>query len=298
MKKIVATIAIIVITWPLIYANNTSEFIDSTTIASQETSINRLQEQVKELSGTINALRHSLSQVKSEQDSFSVSLGSVQRQITKNDETLNVSISSLCAEIDKTKDTVNSLARVADKKIANCTLWGGLLCFVLIFAFSLVFLFLRKKLSSASKAIESIKRAQTALQSESIKLDEELVRMFDLQLSNSANINAEQHSLVLTIANELARMETNLSRMDSSVKGYRQLSSALKRMKENLSANGYEFVDMLGKSYHEGMVVDADFVADDSIEDGQQIITGVTKPQVNYNGKMIQSAKITVSQNL
>ena len=86
--------------------------------------------------------------------------------------------------------------------------------------------------------------------------------------------------------------------MDPSVKGYKQLGAAVKRIKENLSANGYEFVDMLGRPYHEGMVVDADFVSNEDLDEGTQIISGVTKPQVNYNGKMIQSAKITVSQNV
>ena len=55
---------------------------------------------------------------------------------------------------------------------------------------------------------------------------------------------------------------------------------------------------MLGKTYHEGMVVDADFVTNEDLAEGAQIISGVTKPQVNFNGKMIQSAKITVSQNI
>lgn len=55
---------------------------------------------------------------------------------------------------------------------------------------------------------------------------------------------------------------------------------------------------MLGKPYNEGMRVVANFIPDDTLEEGKQIITGITKPQVNYNGKMIQSAEITVSQNI
>ena len=63
-------------------------------------------------------------------------------------------------------------------------------------------------------------------------------------------------------------------------------------------ANGYEFVDMLGKPYNDGMKVIANFVQDDSLEEGAQIISGIIKPQINYNGVMIQAAQITVSQNL
>ena len=69
-------------------------------------------------------------------------------------------------------------------------------------------------------------------------------------------------------------------------------------MKNNLLANSYELVDMLGKPYHEGMKVIANFVEDENIEQGKQIITGIIKPQINYHGQMIQAAQITVSQNI
>ena len=63
-------------------------------------------------------------------------------------------------------------------------------------------------------------------------------------------------------------------------------------------AQGYEIVDMLGKPYNEGMKAIANFVLDESLEEGQQIITGIAKPQINYKGVMIQAAQITVSQNI
>ena len=69
-------------------------------------------------------------------------------------------------------------------------------------------------------------------------------------------------------------------------------------MKDNLLANGYELVEMLGKPYNDGMKVTANFVEDEELEQGQQIITGIIKPQINYKGTMIQSAQITVSQNI
>lgn len=55
---------------------------------------------------------------------------------------------------------------------------------------------------------------------------------------------------------------------------------------------------MLGKPYDEGMKVIANFILDENLEEGKQIITGIAKPQVNFNGKMIQAAHITVSQNI
>ncbi len=93
-------------------------------------------------------------------------------------------------------------------------------------------------------------------------------------------------------------MEMTLYKMDSTVRGHKQLSKSIRQMKDNLLANGYELVDMLGREYHEGMKVTANFVEDENLPEGKQIITGIIKPQINYHGKMIQSAQITVSQNL
>ena len=76
------------------------------------------------------------------------------------------------------------------------------------------------------------------------------------------------------------------------------LSDMIKQMKDNLLANGYELVDMLGKDYHDGMRVIANFVEDENLPAGKQVITSIIKPQINFNGKMIQSAQIVVSQNI
>lgn len=149
-------------------------------------------------------------------------------------------------------------------------------------------------------AFDKIKAAQASLEEESLKLDEKLVEILDKQLAiqNAASAQSEpDHSLALKVADEIVRIETNLSRMDSSVKGYKQLSASVRRIKDNFLANGYEMVDMLGKPYKEGMKAIVTFETDDSLNEGEQIITGIIKPQVNFNGVMIQTAQIIVSQN-
>ena len=55
---------------------------------------------------------------------------------------------------------------------------------------------------------------------------------------------------------------------------------------------------MLGKPYNEGIKAVVNFVTDEDLKEGEQIVTGIIKPQINYNGVMIQAAQITVSQNI
>ena len=108
----------------------------------------------------------------------------------------------------------------------------------------------------------------------------------------------DQHLIVKSILNKISFMEVTMSKMDSSVRGFKQLSKSITQIKDSMKVYGYEFIEMLGKPYNEGMKVVANFIDDETIPAGQQIITGVTKPQINFRGVMIQSAQITVSQNI
>lgn len=102
---------------------------------------------------------------------------------------------------------------------------------------------------------------------------------------------------VLAIAGEIARMENNLQHMEE-VPGRKQVIKALERMKGAFLAEDYTIVSLLGHPYVEGMNVKAVFVPDESLEEGTSVIQSVQKPQVNYRGKMIQAASITVGQNI
>ena len=76
------------------------------------------------------------------------------------------------------------------------------------------------------------------------------------------------------------------------------MSKGIERIKNNFLAKGYDIADMLNKPYNEGMRINADFVLDENMEPGARIITSITKPQVTYNGELIQKAIVTVTQNI
>jgi hypothetical protein len=216
------------------------------------------------------------------------------------------SISSLSTNLNAKIDTVHVDALHSSEQLENEMKSNGMygLCvaialFLSVFA---VYAFLKGKINQELSSIAAIHNAQEKLQEESIALDEKLVGLLEKHMAVSSNQPTEKkdkdHSLALKVADEIVRIETNLSRMDPATRGYKQLSASVRRIKDNFAANGYEIVDMLGKPYNEGMKVIADFVPDENLADGAQIITGITKPQINYNGVMIQAAQITVSQNI
>ena len=212
------------------------------------------------------------------------------------------------AEISDANQKIDDNVSTLSESISSRTWFGALCILIVIGILAFTYYILRRKIGNGASTIERIRSAQEglesaqkAMQEESVKLDSKLVELLDKKIEATPTPNtAEQadHTLALKVADEIVRIETNLSRMDTSVKGYKQLAKAVERIRTNFLANGYEIVEMLGKPYNEGMKVVANFVSDDTLAEGEQKITGIIKPQINYKGKMIQSAQITVSQNL
>ena len=154
-------------------------------------------------------------------------------------------------------------------------------------------------LGVAVKSIMSNRRLLSELDDIKTKLKESEKEKMDLcdEISHIKKTGCVGESTVLSIAGEIARMENNLYHMDD-VPGRKQVMKALERMKGALQAEDYTIVPMLGHSYIEGMNAKAVFVPDESLDEGVSVIQSVQKPQVNYRGKMIQAAYITVGQNI
>lgn len=259
----------------------------------------KLERQIGEIRSQQNALFNQQQKVN---DSLKSQLSDQSQKSETLKSELNTKLDNTNSELDKNVSNLTESIS-SNKTIAII----GIIAAIVLLA--IVFVILRSKISSKDSAIDKIRSAQDSLaaaqksmQEESVKLDSKLVELLEKQMTaptvETPKDSEPDHSLALKVADEIIRIETNLSKMDSSVKGYKQLSKAVERIRTNFMANGYEIVDMLNKPYNEGMKVTANFVSDESLADGEQKITGITKPQINYNGKMIQSAQITVSQNI
>lgn len=253
--------------------------------------LKELKSQVARLSDENSSLDDALRQ---KQESFD----SLARIVANNSANIKTTADELGVKIKTTDKAVSNNAN----SIRTKTIWGAVAFMLALLASAMVWLLLMRAQKTSNDKIALLKNQADELNEKIVGQfsDEmsELQKLSDVLRNAGGNALTEpDHSLVKTLADRITFMEMTLYRMDSSVKGHKQLSKSIAQMKDNLLANGYEIVDMLGKEYDEGMKVTANFNEDENIEAGKQIITGIAKPQINYKGIMIQSAQITVSQN-
>ena len=237
-------------------------------------------------------------------DAQRLAIDSLQDKCKSLEEAQSTDRENIKGKIDATDNNV----RTNQDQLQSRTLYGVIVVIVVLVIIVGVACWLTKRIKSGTSTIGDVRRAQEALQAaqtkmqeESVKLDNQLLAIVQKQLdaSSASKITGEpDHSLVVKLADEIARIETNLSKMDKSVRGYKQLVQAKDRMINNVRANGYEIISLLGQEYNDGMQFQTRFVPDESLPEGKRIITGMIKMQVNYNGKMIQPAEIVVSQNI
>jgi hypothetical protein len=296
MKKVVLIFLCLVLS-----INATGYNKDSLKIAT-------LQREVSNLNTTISKLQQEDGRLKDLYLSQAKELDSMRANQQLQAENARTLAEKVGTDISDANQKIDSNISTLSNSINNRTWLGAFGILLAISLLACTYYILRKKISSGASTIDKIRSAQEgletaqkAMQEESVKLDSKLVELLDKKIEATPVPSTNEqtdHTLALKVADEIVRIETNLSRMDTSVKGYKQLAKAVERIRTNFLANGYEIVEMLGKPYNEGMKVVANFVSDETLAEGEQKITGIIKPQINYKGKMIQSAQITVSQNL
>lgn len=298
MKKKFSILALVFLSITLHAQNNS---VDSLSIALHQ--IDSLKQTAKHLEFQINALESRMlvtennytalnkrsATNKEEIAALSTQMDTIRELVGINTST----ISANEATINSTTESVNQNAN----KIRNSWILGGVVIALVLIISVLLSLLLHKK---GTNEIKDLKKQADEINQKIIdKLSAEADNLKEIakSVSNQGNGNND-HSLVIALADRITFMEMTLYKMDSHIRGYSHLSKTLVQMKNNLQAYGYVLVDLLGKEYNEGLKATVNYNDDPNIEQGKQIITNIIKPQINYNGTMIQAAQITVSQNI
>ena len=228
-------------------------------------------------------------------------IDSLEKRINELQTSIEINQSKTSEKIYANNLSINDVRN----SIKDKTFMYGIGIVVVFLILVIVSFVLRRKLAKTLLELFEMKNVQKTLQEgqqqiedDSLSLDIKVTDVLNNQLSVMQQVNSQDHTLAFKIADEIVRIETNLYRMDPATRGYKQLCKSIQRMKDCFMSKGYEISDLLGKPYNEGMKVVANFVVDETLKEGDAIITGVIKPQIIYNGKMIQAAQIIVSQNI
>ena len=275
-------------------------------VFQQQQEIDALTKRLKNQQYVVGKQNETIEALQNTNKNLNASIDSLSQLIQTNSQNIVANSTELGTKIQQTGENANSKISELDSSLDKNRLYWIIATLATLLLGGLVYWLLGKRIQSSKTDVETqIKNTKTALEEESVKLDNKLVEVLETQLKlkqeetksqRSVSNEKGDHSLALKVADEIIRIQKNLSRMDESTKGLKQLNSSVQRIQDNFAANGYELVEMLSKEYNEGMKATVNFVQDEGFEEGKRIITRIIKPQVNYKGTMIQTAQIEVTE--
>ncbi|MEZ4986235.1 MAG: hypothetical protein R2795_14545 [Saprospiraceae bacterium] len=277
-------------------------------IEKQKEEIEGLTSKVNSQQTTINQQRISINDLNSKTVTLENTVDSLSSLIETNRSNINTIADDLGTKIQETGQQAETRISELGGDVEKNRLYWIIATLVTLLLGALMYLFLGKRIKSSQTDVETqIRNTKKSLEEESLKLDNKLIEVLETQLkvqqeeSKSQLISTNEkadHSLALKVADEIVRMQKNISRMDADIKGLKPLEKGIERIQANFAANGYEMVNLLNNEYDERMNIDViNFVEDDTLESGKKIISKIIKPQVNFNGILIQRAQVEVSQN-
>lgn len=299
MKRIIISIFILA---------SVNAFAQTETLTKED-----LAKELQPLKTSIQTIQKENGSLKSEIRNLSTKLSnayknidSLRNQTQENSNAISQTANQLGIQITTTEQTANKRIDEVGQSLSTHSLYGIIGVLLAILLSGLLYWLLRKRQKTdKTEVVEQLQKTKSSIEESLVKefgkqtnLIESELQLLAQQIIESQKVaNAEpDHSLALKVASEINLIERNINLMDKGIKGLKQLERSVGKLKDNLSANGYEMPELLGKQYRQGMkVIVTSSIPDENLEKDSEIITKVLIPQVNFNDKMIQTAQIEVS---
>ncbi len=299
MKGIIALIFILA---------SVNAFTQSETLTkdASESEISYLKKSIQSLQIENSRLRYEISNLQTKFSNTRKTIDSLNNIMRENTSTIVQTARELGIKISAIEINTNEKIQKVDKSLNKNSLYGiiGVLSTVLL-SISLYWFLSKRQRTDKTKVIELLQNTKSSIEENLVKefskqtnLMIEQIQLLEKQKKNTtiASNPEPDHSLALKVASEINLIERNLALMDNNVKGYKQLKRSVEKLKDNLNANGYEIIDLLGKTYHPGLPVTIiNSFPDENLEKDIEIISKVLIPAVRYKDKIIQTAQVEVN---
>lgn len=253
--------------------------------------------EIERLNGSILTIKKSTDQLQKADIEHRQRIESLQKTIEAKEGSINKSISSV------KRETQNQIAGIGTQmSIRNIMLIASIVCLLMFVV--VLYVIMRKRLSQSTDQLrENITNMRQLLDKESMKVDSRLIEILETQLKvtkeNRPVVEMEpseiDHSLALRVGEEIHRMRKRINNMPEDTKGLGALRNSLLRLEDQFNAGGYEIIDWQGKSWNDGLNISARFIPSDELKTGENIITKVIRPQINFRGVTLKEAEVEVS---
>jgi hypothetical protein len=258
--------------------------------------VNSLQSENRKLKSEIRTLNSKLSIANKNIDSLRISTKDNINAITQTAKQLGI-------QIKETGDKNEGKITEVYASLSKNSLYGiiGVLSAILLSGL-LYWLLSKRQQTDKNQLSNIINSTKNELTQESAKLDVQLLEVIEKQLKVADKLNETEptidHTFHKNSANELQRIANYVNTLTPESQEAIALQGSLGRLINYFNASDYEITDFTGKEYDERipMKIKETFY-EETLTKGSEVISRTLKPQIKYNGQVIQEAEVTTKYN-
>jgi hypothetical protein len=258
--------------------------------------VNSLQSENRKLKSEIRTLNSKLSIANKNIDSLRISTKDNINAITQTAKQLGI-------QIKETGDKNEGKITEVYASLSKNSLYGiiGVLSAILLSGL-LYWLLSKRQQTDKNQLSNIINSTKNELTQESAKLDVQLLEVIEKQLKVADKLNETEptidHTFHKNSANELQRIANYVNTLTPESQEAIALQGSLGRLRNYFNASDYEITDFTGKEYDERipMKIKETFY-EETLTKGSEVISRTLKPQIKYNGQVIQEAEVTTKYN-
>lgn len=266
--------------------------------------IGQLKNENKELTDRFDVLEKTLSETDSV---FSTKVQQINDSVSHNQNLIANTSNQLGEKIEETGNQSQQHLLILNSKLGKAQNYGLALVVLLIICGVLAYVFLKKQIKIDGQELSlELLRTQNSLDA---KRDFLRTQVWDT-LENHNRLFIEHfatqkkhhiaegrdHNFALQLADEIIWLENKIIFEEHSDIELKKMNQRLLFFKQRLRENGYQMPDLLNQPYKPTLKAAVNFRPDSLLEKDQKLITKVIKPQLRFQGKIIQPAQIEVSQ--
>jgi len=268
--------------------------------------IKPLTEKVKSLQSENSSRKSEIGTLNSKLKASNDSIEILNQKLQANSNAITQTANKLGIQIKETGEQNAGKITEVSESLSKNSLYGiiGVLSAILLSGL-LYWLLSKRQKSDKTDFIDQLSKTKSSIEESLVKefgkqtdqMENHLKIIEQQKNAIQTNSNVEpDHSLALKVADQVTLIERSINLMDKNTRGLQRIINSITTLKDNLSANGYDMPELLGKPFNQGMkVIVASSITDENLKKEDEMITKIIKPQVNYNDKMIQAAQVEVS---
>ena len=198
-------------------------------VFQQRQEIDALTKKLNSQNYTIRKQGQTISTLQTENKNLNTSIDSLSQLIQTNKQNIVTNSEELGTKIQDTEKKADSQIAELDSNVEKNRLYWIIATLGTLLLGGLIYWLLGKRITSSKTDVETqIRNTKASLEEESVKLDNKLVEVLETQLKLQQETSKSQpvvsndkadHSLALKVADEIIRIQKNLSRMDRLKKG-------------------------------------------------------------------------------